>query len=318
MKKSKLKTLGIILAIIMLSFTLMPICSNADEEKLEVIAFEKANEDMIFYIKGYESTDFKYAFSDTEETPTTGFVTCITDSKGENVAYLAKGKTYKYMFIADKTGIHSTNISTIKQNEIEEIEELTKIIPVDTKQTESSTKTEGDTTITTTTGKIVITENGDFKYQLIKIADENKDAVELYNELQKLSTQTSGYEKLLLEMNIRDNYKKMLENAIWSNVEEKTIHQPENSLNGEKYLVLMQKVENNEIEKSDLQIMTCLREDDKGKNQIEETAKVEKKTKLPITGENLAMYIALGIIIIAIIAVVVRMYIFKNKKNEEK
>ena len=48
----------------------------------------------------------------------------------------------------------------------------------------------------------------------------------------------------------------------------------------------------------------------------ETTKKVEKKTALPVTGENLALYVVFGIIILAIIILVIRMK--KAKNNEEE
>ena len=60
--------------------------------------------------------------------------------------------------------------------------------------------------------------------------------------------------------------------------------------------------------------MTSSRADDKGVEKSEK--QVEKKKKLPITGENLALYVIFGIIILAIIVLIVRMN--KAKKDEEK
>ena len=122
------------------------------------------------------------------------------------------------------------------------------------------------------------------------------------------------YDKLLAEITVRDNYKKLLENATWTKAKDKTIPEPKDSQNGEKFVVLIKEVKDGKSVREDVQFMTCSRADDKGVEELEK--QVEKKKKLPITGENLALYIIFGIIILAIVVLIVRMN--KAKKDEEK
>ena len=96
-----------------------------------------------------------------------------------------------------------------------------------------------------------------------------------------------------------------------------TIEQPEESVQGDKYIVLLQKLENDNIVATDIQILNCFESEE----IVKETEKVPVKvtTKLPVTGEDITLYVILGIIILVIIAVIVRIVIIKSKgKNENR
>ena len=147
----------------------------------------------------------------------------------------------------------------------------------------------------------------------------NETAVELYAQLSKLSDATKMYDKLLAEITIRDDLKKLLEDAKWEDAKKgKEIPQPEDSQEGEKFVVLIQEIKDGDTVRTDVQFMTCGREDDEGVEKTEKQEKkvIEKKTALPVTGENLALYIIFGIIILAIIILIIRMR--KSKQNEKE
>lgn len=329
MKKSKLRLVCMILTIIFV-ISIMPTFVRATDN-IEAVILENANGEKIIYIKGMSSTEFKYAFSDDSEATDLMYTTSLKDTNGENVAIIESGETYKYMFLVqqDKTDIiELTSLEVITNKEIEKIETLTKTISVVTDDSTSETSTTEDgTTVMTTTGKIVIQDKGKYQYQLIEILDKNEStkkvnetAVELYNKLTELEKTNTMYEKLMIEITIRDDYNTLIEQADWEDVEEMTILQSQDAQKGEKYIVLIQKIEDGESGINDMQIMTCDRADDA---DVEYTNKteikvVEKKTALPVTGENLALYIVLGVIILAIIILVIRMKYVKGKQNEDK
>ena len=179
--------------------------------------------------------------------------------------------------------------------------------------------------MTTTTGKIVIKDKGDYQYQLLEVVDKNgstktlnETAVELYNQLSKLNNASKMYDKLIAEVKIRDDFEKLLKDAEWKDAENSEILQPKDSQEGEKFVVLIREVDGDDTVREDVQFMTCGRKDDEGVEVTEKetTKKVEKKTALPVTGENLALYVVFGIIILAIIILVIRMK--KAKNNEEE
>lgn len=321
MKNSILKLISILI-IAVLVIALLPAITRA--ANTEGVILEKTNGEKIIYIKDMNTTEFKYAFSDNEsDLSSATYITATKDSNNEYVAYIEAGETYKYMFIQVDGNTDTVELKTLKsitEKEIADVEKLTKIIGITTNESDSAVSKNGDTTITTTTGKIVVKDKGDYQYQLIEVVDKNgsakkinETALELYNQLSALSSAKNMYDKLSAEVTIRDDFEKLINDAKWTDAKKKVIPQPSNSQNGEKFVVLIREVENGDMVREDVQFMTCGREDDEG---VEKTQKqVEKKTKLPVTGENLALYIIFGIIILAIIILIVRMR--KAKKDEE-
>ena len=323
MKNSLLKLMSIILITIFV-IAIIPMAvmaANADG-----VILEKTNGEKIVYIKGMDQTEFKYAFSNNESDASSAtYITATKDSNSEYVAFLEAEETYKYMFIQNGENTDTLQLDSLKsitEKEIAEVEKLTKIIKVSTEESDSKITKDGDTTITTTTGKITVTDKGDYQYQLIEIVDKNSStekidatALELYNQLEILNNdETKMFDILLAETTVRDNYKKLLENATWTDAKDRTIPEPKDSQNGEKFVVLIRETKDGKSEREDVQFMTCSRADDKGVEELEK--QVEKKKKLPITGENLALYIIFAVIILAIIVLIVRMN--KAKNDEEK
>ena len=326
MKNSILKLTSMIL-IILLALSIMPTAVRA-ADNTEGVILEKTDGEKVIYIKDMDATEFKYAFSNDDNESSVAYVTALKDSNNEYVALLEKDQTYNYMFI--KNGEYTSKIELdtlekITEEEIKEVEKLTTIINVSTDESESKVSNNDGTTVTTTTGKIVIKDKGDYQYQLLEVVDKNgstktlnETAVELYNQLSKLNNASKMYDKLIAEVKIRDDFEKLLKDAEWKDAENSEILQPKDSQEGEKFVVLIREVDGDDTVREDVQFMTCGRKDDEGVEVTEKetTKKVEKKTALPVTGENLALYVVFGIIILAIIILVIRMK--KAKNNEEE
>ena len=331
MKNSTLKLIFIMF--IILTLTIMPFAVKA-ADSAEAIILVKSGTEKIVYVKGMEEKEFKYAFSNNEDSASAMYVTATKDSNGKYAAILDDGNTYKNMFVMEgndtskASTIKLENAKSITSEEVEKIEKLTKIIGVKTDEKETNIKKDDGTIITTTKGKIVVTDEGKYQYQLIEVVDKNNStaklndtAVELYNQLDALNNADTMFDKLSAEITIRDNYKKLLEDAKWEDaVNGKEILEPENSVKGEKYVVLIQEIDKDgKTIRTDVQFMTCDRADDAGEAVTEtRDKKVEKKINLPVTGENLALYITFGVIILAIIILAVKMKKEKAKDNEEK
>lgn len=331
MKNSILKALCLNLLIVTTLIMLIPSFACATEDTTSAIILEKTGGKKLIYIQNMEATDFKYAFSDDSKATDLTYTTCQKDSNGENVAVLEAGETYKYMFLATESGTEVIEIDSMKKitdEEIEQIGKLTTIINVDTTESESVvSKSEDGTTVTKTRGKIVITDEGTYQYQIIEILDKNNStktlnetAVGLYENLTNLANATKMYDKLSVEIEIRDAYNTLISEATWEDVTDSTILEPEDAQEGEKYIVLIQEVKDGKSVRDDIKFMTCDRADDEDVEytNTEVVKVVEKKSKLPVTGENIAIYIALTVVIIAIIAVAVRMKYLKGKENDQK
>ena len=96
----------------------------------------------------------------------------------------------------------------------------------------------------------------------------------------------------------------------WTEVEEYVIEQPQYSKTGEQYLVwLKQETETDTV--IDVQIMTCV--DEYIPEYEKQEIVIKETTKLPITGDNIVLFVIAGVILVLIIAVVVLK--LKNNKN---
>lgn len=327
MKNVMLKLVSTLI-IVIIGLAIIPMYSKAVDEAKELIILKKSNGEQVIYIKDMDAIDFKYAFSDSDEN-NLSYTSAVKESNGVNVATLEADKTYKYMFIKEENKNSKVELDSAKiitEDDLKEIESLTKVIEVETAESNSNiSKKEDGTTVTKTTGKIRIKADGTYQYEMWEVLDNNNSskelnqtAVELYDQLSKLEKETNMYSKLQTEITIRDDYKKLLEEAKWEDATNKEIMQPENSQNGEKFVVLIQEVKDGKTVKTDVQFMTTAREDaeDVEYTNTVQTKVIEKKTKLPVTGENLVLYIIFGVVIIAIIVLAIKMK-QKGKENEE-
>lgn len=319
--------------IALMIFILMTIlCTNvkAANENLKII---KSAEDYIIYVEGYETTNFSFAFSNSKEPDmeTIKFYKNWTDSNGINVACIDNQSKIDlanqvYMFITDEENnmiISAKELDlsgAIKTEEIESINNLTKRISVDSTQKNTTKETVDGIEKTKTSGKLVITDDASctYRYNLQKIT-ETSEAAKLEKLLIDLSNAESKtmVEKINLVEASEETLNNLVNQANWQNVSKMTINQPEESLDGEKYAVVLQKISNGNVVETDVQILKCTKVETQEK--ITETVPVNYTTMLPITGENLALYIIFGIVIVLIIAVIIRIAFLKsNKKNESK
>lgn len=329
MKKVSLKIVCAILMslilIVMLSTT-----AKAAESDLEVI---KSGEDYIFYIEGYESAKFQFAFSNDSETKVTDlkFINNWTDNNDVYVACLDSEMKIDltkdvFIWIQNENSEmilegEKVDLSTvITSKEMSDLENLTKLIKVDLTQSTTKTEEVDGVKVSKTTGKLVITDNEEYtyKYNLIKV-DTSTQVVEFLTKLDNISqnySDMSMFEKIKEIKSLKILYENLLNNINWTHVTNMTINQPEESVQGDKYIVLLQKSKDNDIVATDIQILNCYESEE----IVKETEKIPVKvtTKLPVTGEDITLYVILGIIVLIIIAVIIRIVVIKVKDKNEK
>ena len=124
------------------------------------------------------------------------------------------------------------------------------------------------------------------------------------------------YEKVQIDTEFYDLYSKLIENAKWQEVENMRIEQPESTIEGtgtgDQYVVLLKKVENG-VETTDVQFLTASY--DYEPNVVKEVVATQETTKLPITYDSIALIVVLAVVVIAIIAVFIK--IKRLNKDEE-
>lgn len=332
--KNKFIAFGIIM-LVLLSIVQFPIMANTEKES---IILKKSEKEFLLYYKDICNQEFEFAFSQNkdEKEENLNFTKSALDQKTENalnVAYI-DNTIYDLFFTASKTAylwIRNTENKMLLEAELVNLENVlddnainlvdttTKRIQVDTTKTHSINKTVNGVDTTITTGKVVITgkENSSYFYKLIKISDENADAKQLFELAEKIDERTNNtYDSLCLTKQFYDLYTKLIpENEEWTEVANLEILQPENTVNGDKYIVWVK--EQTEANSTiDAKFLNCVYEYEEGRDKKEET--IVETVKLPVTFDSgTILFIILAFISIALVISIIAK-VRSNRKDENK
>lgn len=342
MKKSQAKLIisfAILLIVVMLMQTVV-LAESTNQNFNTTIVVEKENagkSEFIIYHKDMYKNDFAFAFSksEDEEPINTEYKTSVKDQNGEealNVAYIDENIMAKDIFEDNNKSITYLWLKNIENDElvvkgekinlslalndekIKTVNDATNLIGIDETQTETKTVIEDGVEKTITTGKFVIKENnGEYSYQLLSATDENTNAGKLYNVVElmrKYDGDTFG--KLDLTKEFYDLYSnlKPVSDSEWTEVKNNEILQPDGAVDGDKYILWLKKV-SDEGTTIDVKLLNCVRVEDNGMAQ--EEREVTEVVKSPVTYDSIALFVALGIIIVAIVIVLI---LKKNSKKE--
>lgn len=321
MKKSIKITLMLILLI---AIMVMPTFISANTESKIL----KKSDKYLIYNENAMNEEFTFAFgTENQNKESLIFFPSAKDSNEEgakNVAYIddtTKGylneNSEAFLFVRNKEGKYiieaeKINLKDAIDNEV--VEGTTKRIKVDTSKTETTTKTIDGVKNEVTKGKVVITDDAKAKYsyilvklpttgendysKLMNLAEKisKKEEVEKLDLMQKLELMESFYTLYTAkEPKAKDNS--------WLPVENLEIMQPEDSKNGEQYIVFI-KSENGEKVTIDAQFLTSY---DKYSPLYEkETITIKETSKLPVTFDStITLIVIFAIIIVAIVIVLV-------------
>lgn len=316
----------IILILLVITISSISGIVNASNENIQII--KKSGNEYLIYISEHMDSQFEFAFSNDQgaDKETLGYKSSILDSTSEknNVAYIDNslyttyfsGKTYFWArdlsgkYFAEKVEVDLSK--AIEESNVNLINNLTKIIKVDTKNTITTSEVVNEVKVTKTVGKVDVLEEGTTYYQLVKLP-----ASEDYNEFMKTAEKIANdkiennmYAKLEVANKFSDYYNRLvpdIDDANWIKVNNNTILQPEKSHNGEQYILWL-KTENNRENKIDVQFLTCF-EDYKP-----EVISEKITTKLPVTYDNPILFIILAVLVVAFVVVL----ILRNKSEKTK
>ncbi len=346
MNKISIKLLSVLAIILFVA--VIPVVVFATNENLSVVsttttdADENEKTEYIIYIKDYTDKKFKYALSNNAnpEVMDLVYINSITDL-GENQVAFIDAETYDKLFNQNQTiymwakdenenlilnGIQLDLTKSFSKEEIDSVESITKRISVDIADTEEATDAtepvrEEDVDgvrETAKVGYVKITDNEDatYYYQRVKTADSTEFAT-LMDLAEKINNEYDAldmYEKVQLGEEFYNLYSKLVEEANWQEVENMTIGQPEQSVAGDEYVVLLKMVDGDQ-EVVDAQFLTAY--DDYKPNVVKEQVVTQETTRLPITYDSIALIVVLAVIVIALVVVFIRMKKV-SKKDEEK
>lgn len=324
MKKQMFRLITIVLlAISILAITEMAVYA---QEKAEVSLLKASDESYIIYVEDALNTEFLFSFSNTLETAEEDLIFSASglDSNESNVAYMTKeitesltnGKTYMFVKANEELTSYAINLNKAVTNEdIEFVNTTTSRIEVNTTGSENESQYVEGVKISHSQGKITVTEEGEaFSYYMIKVTDEKtNNFVELANQVIN-SSKLSNFERVALVREFTDTYTEMFEEiTTWEEVpENKKILQPQDSNQGDIYLVWLK---NDETGEHDVQILVSAENEE---IEVEEAKKVivYETTKLPVTFDSvITLIIALGVVVAIIIALVIVKKKINNKED---
>lgn len=342
MNRISVKLLSVLASILFIA--VIPIAVLAvTNENVSIISTinNESKQEYIIYIKGTLDQNFKYAFTtnaNPEEMDLT-YINSISDLGKNQVAYL-DAETYEKISIENKPifmwakdekenlilkGIQIDLTKSLTEENIDNVETLTKRIEVEIADSEEETTTirneniEGvDEIANVGHVKILEDEKGStYYYEMTKLPGTEK-----YNQLMALVEKIKAeyderdmYEKVQIGEQFNKLYSEVTSEAKWQKVEDMTIKQPEESVAGDKYIVLLKKVDKQGTTTMDIQFLTAF--DSYKPNVIKEEIITQETTKLPITYDSIALFVALGIIVALGIVVFIRIKKL-SKQNEEK
>lgn len=300
------------------------------------VAIVKIENDYSIYIDGLENKDFKFSFTnqkpEDDNTIESNLVSNWEDNNGVHIACLEADSelnlnenVYMIIELDGETSITELDLeNAIDKTEMANVEALTTIISVDTMQTTTTSDNEDGVATTQTVGQVDITESSEYnyedykyKYQLIKIdgteSETAKQLSDLVDSLQTSYSTLSTYNKILKTKEIRDLYNSLKDEASMNDVKDYVIYQPEDSKEGDKYLVLLQQLSGKKVVREDIQFLICT----EGHKQevVKEVKEIKKATALPRTFDSIILLVVLAVIVIIAIAVIFR--IKKLSKNEK-
>ena len=329
--KSKLIELAIVF---ILGIVAMQMSVNASNENIQIL--EKATGDYIIYIKDNLDTDFEFAFSNdvSADKSTLTYYSAETDSAETNANKVAFVNNVTkslftnttYMWVRNGTDYILEDIEVdlskaIHEYDLQYAASLTKIIKVDTTKTNTTEETINGKKVTTTVGKVVLTEPGDYSYLLIEepYSEDYTKLINLATRISKFNSQTDMYTQIQVYSEFLNKFRELMPNQLaeWTKVQGNEILQPEDSEDGEKYILWIkeegsstQALNEDSLTQAlnlDIQFLTS------HKQYSEEKIMEKITTKSPITYDNNTLLIVLTILVIAIIIVCIRIKILNKK-----
>ena len=337
MKNFKAKLTGAIVLFIMLMLVHMIVLAVTNEENIQIISNTDEQGKVtkyIVYIQDLMGTNFASAVSDIDNAPEQD-LKFVTARDGEE-NYVAQIKadavtgdtTYLYVKYnqdnQEKTDVIKLDLSkALDKTDMEYVENTTKRIGTDTVKdlVEIDEEINGVQTKLTVGGlKITDTDNATYQYQLTKVTDNTPYSrlFTLANQLLNEETYNAEnmYSKIQLTSEFYTLYNQLIEGATWTAVENNEIRQPSDAVEGNQYVVLIRKTAENGTVTTDAKLMVSDLTPYEQREDVEETRVVQETAKLPITGDSIVLFVALAMVVIALIIVFARMK--KLNKKEDK
>ena len=335
MKSFKAKLTGAIVLFIILMLVPMIVLAVTNEENIQIISNtdEQGDTEYIVYIQDLMGTNFASAVSNVDNAPEQdlNFVTARDGDKNYVAQIKADAVTgdTTYLYVKynqdnqEKTDVIKLDLSkALDKTDMEYVKNTTNRIGTETVENLEEVNEEINgvrTTLTVGGLKITDTDNATYEYQLTKVTDNTPYSrlVELADELNSDNyNQKDMYSKIQLTSEFYTLYNQLMEGATWTAVTDNEIRQPSDAIKGDQYVVLIRKTAEDGTVTTDAKLMVSDLTPYERREDVEETRTVQETAKLPITGDSIVLFVALAVVVIALIIVFVRMK--KLNKKEDK
>ena len=332
MKPLKLKWVVTIIIILAITLGIQSMVLATNEE---IQILKKSDSEFILYLKNHMESEFEFSFSNDQPEDVVKenlrYRKSGTDSieDGNHIVYIDSelyttyfskptylwARTLSGEYFAE--GIEIDLNDFVTDEDVEFINNMTEVIEVDTTNTLVTEEEIDDVKITRTIGKIDIKEEGTTYYQIVNLpaSEEYNEFMEIAETIANNQIPSGFYERLEITNEFMKLYNQLvpaIEDANWIEVTDNTILQPEDSEEGEQYIVWLKNEQEGEETKIDVQFMTSF-EDYK-----QEVINEQITTKLPVTYDNPILFILLAVLVILFIVLLGIRAIINRKKVKTK
>jgi len=312
-------------------------CVYAANEKLSIVKNETG--EYLIYIQNHEDTEFEFAFSNEKNAgkESLTYRLFVYDSIENKVAYinesvLSTGLLLEpakvYLWAREiNTGEYIVNGVEVDLKEkmdakkVEEISHLTQRILVHINYEVTKDEMVYDKNVKLVQDKIIIDSAlKTYEYQINKLSKDSRynNLVDIANVIWKFNSYTKTTTKLQAYKAFYDEYQSLvpeMEDRSWKEAENNEIFIPENTEEGDIYVVWLKDLSTDKI---DLQIMTSKKDylEDLLRERTEYGSKTiykqevvvrEKLESLPVTGDDYVLFIVLAVLVlITILAAILK------------
>ena len=327
------KLISKIIFTILMVVAILAISNNVFGASETYTVLQKTDKDYVIYLKSALDKEFEFVYTNEvlENDEKLDYIKNAKDSKdGLMIAYVDsdlyakyfEGKKATYLWAKNADGYIAKGIKldfseSVTEKMVELVTNTTKRIKVNTDEKDVVEVEKDGIKYTTTTGKIVIkdAEQATYYYTMTDItkSEDYAKLMGLAEQINKLASENT-VTKLEKSKEFYDLYTKLLSQVkedSWVKAENMQIPQPKESKTGDKYVVWV-KQENGTEKVCDAQFMTCYKEEDK--QFITEEQVIVETSKLPVTYDNIALFVVLAVAVVLFIVLLV----IRKKSNTGK
>ena len=327
MKNLRAKLIGAIVLFMIIMLVPMVVLAVTNEN-VQIISNtdEQGNKEYIVYIQELLNNNFLYDISDSTDIPLT-YEIASKDGEENYVAIIREadveaGKTLLHIE-GRQEPIELDFTQVLDREDMEYVENTTKRIGTDVVSylVETDEEINGVQNKLTVSGlQLTDTDNASYEYELTKVEKGTSYSrlVELADELNSENyNQKDMYSKIQLTSEFYNLYNQLINGATWTEVSNNEIRQPSDAEDGYEYVVLIRKTAEDRTVTTDAKLMVSrITPYEESEPEREEQVAVQRTSKLPITGDSIILFVALAMVVIALIIVFVRMK--KLNKKEDK